>query len=1208
MFFWKQLFRSWVLWMCLSPLQTLWGQQVSISEFMAANQSILVDEDDDRSDWIELYNGGLTEINLEGWGLTDDPTHEDAWIFPSITLFPNGYLTVFASGKNRSSAQGPLHTHFRLSQEGDYLALLTPEGEIATAFAPKYAPQSIDVSYGAGVLQADEQTLLPARSRATAWVPDSSQWDSTWMRPSFDDGSWVSGTSAVGYDYAGLIGLDVATMRGNTTSVYARFPFELDTVPNLDRMILRIRYEDGYVAYLNGKQVAADNDPSTLNWQSGSTQNRPDGEAVNPVDVDISSAIDLLIPGENVLAIHGLNQGLTSSDLLILPELIGQTRPEGELGYGYLLTPTPGSPNSNSIDHLTPEVRFSRESGVFTGSLSIELSFESDPNQNLQIHYTLDGSKPNTTSPIYQGPLSLSQTTQLRAITADEEGGISPIASHTYIALSRQTSDFSSNLPVIILENYGAGRPPQNSRQFASMLLYEPQGERMNFNGPPSLAVRSGIKVRGSSTSGRPKPSLSLEAWNEYDQDINIAPLDLPGESDWVLWGPYNFDLTLMHNPFIYELSNQIGRYASRTRFVEVFLNINGGALSDSDYYGVYALTEKISRDEDRVAVDRLFPEHGQEPAVSGGYIFKIDRADPGDSGFNGAGQSIRYVYPKEVAIERPERDPQQQYIQRFFQDFSRALSRTTLADGESGYAGLLDVDAAIDHHLLNVVAFNVDALRLSGYFHKPRGGKLTFGPIWDFDRALGSTDGRDNNPLVWRSASGDRGTDFFNYPWWNNLFRDLDFWQRYIDRYQELRASFFSDSATHAVMDSMAAELAEAQVRNLERWNQRPRGTYGGTYQGEVNHMKEWLSDRLAFMDGQFVDPPTIRWDSLPNGDGRSVFMIQPDGAQIYYTLDGSDPRAMGGDPSEHAKLYTRPLTQAKGETATLVARAFDAGHRSRTGANNPALTSLWSGPRRALLSWGKHPQPGDLLVTEIQFHPGALTEEELAQQIALREEDFEFFEIKNISSEQVELAGLSILGGVRLELEGDPSIIVEPGGYIVVAKNPSALPIRHPTLSVPLLGPYQGNLSNGGESIQFINQEGQLLLDVDYDDDWYTETDGEGRTLVLRNELQIPASNLGADAWRSSTSVEGSPGLEDPQAAEIEMLAIEMQEGGVSITFLQTAGVRYLLETTTDLQQLDWSILQTIPVVDQDKNTSIVDANHMEPQRFYRLRAVAP
>ena len=137
------------------------------------------------------------------------------------------------------------------------------------------------------------------------------------------------------------------------------------------------------------------------------------------------------MPGENVLAIHGLNQGLTSSDLLILPELIGQTRPEGEMGYGYLLTPTPGSPNSNSINHLTPEVRFSRESGVFTGSLSIELSFESDPNQNLQIHYTLDGSNP---IPIHHLSARPFPTTQLRAITSDKEGGISPITSYIYCA------------------------------------------------------------------------------------------------------------------------------------------------------------------------------------------------------------------------------------------------------------------------------------------------------------------------------------------------------------------------------------------------------------------------------------------------------------------------------------------------------------------------------------------------------------------------------------------------------------------------------------------------------------------------------------------------------------------------------------------------------------------------------------------------------
>jgi hypothetical protein len=76
---------------------------------------------------------------------------------------------------------------------------------------------------------------------------------------------------------------------------------------------------------------------------------------------------------------------------------------------------------------------------------------------------------------------------------------------------------------------------------------------------------------------------------------------------------------------------------------------------------------EKISRDAGRVDVERLFDEHKQEPEVSGGYIFKVDRADPGDSGFSAASQNIKYVYPKEVEIERPGRDAQQQYVRRFF-------------------------------------------------------------------------------------------------------------------------------------------------------------------------------------------------------------------------------------------------------------------------------------------------------------------------------------------------------------------------------------------------------------------------------------------------------------------------------------------------------------------------------------------------------------
>jgi len=334
---------------------------------MAANNSILIDDDDDRSDWIEIHNNSFTAINLEGWSLTDDPEHLDIWEFPSITLFPNGYMVVFASGKDRKAPGAPLHTHFSLAREGDYLALLDPSGNIATEFSPMYPEQFTDISFGSGVSQADEVVLLHEPAPARALIPSGGSLGMRWTQVAFDDSSWESGRTGVGYDYGGLINLDVRQMRGVNTSVYARIPFELDAVPALDALLLRIRYEDGYVAYLNGTEIAADNEPSNLDWQSGSTSDRPDSEATQPLDVDISSAIDLLVPGKNVLAIHGLNRAPTSSDILILPEIIGQKKTEATSSTGYMMAPSPGMANFDSVSHVIPPVEFSLPSQVLKG-------------------------------------------------------------------------------------------------------------------------------------------------------------------------------------------------------------------------------------------------------------------------------------------------------------------------------------------------------------------------------------------------------------------------------------------------------------------------------------------------------------------------------------------------------------------------------------------------------------------------------------------------------------------------------------------------------------------------------------------------------------------------------------------------------------------------------------------------------------------------
>jgi len=119
-----------------------------INEFLALNQTILADEDGEYSDWIEIYNPTSGTINLLGWSLTDDKNLPGQWIFPDITIESNSYLILFASGKNRKIPGNQLHTNFKLSGNGEYLALFNPEGVPVTEFDPFFPVQQIDISYG----------------------------------------------------------------------------------------------------------------------------------------------------------------------------------------------------------------------------------------------------------------------------------------------------------------------------------------------------------------------------------------------------------------------------------------------------------------------------------------------------------------------------------------------------------------------------------------------------------------------------------------------------------------------------------------------------------------------------------------------------------------------------------------------------------------------------------------------------------------------------------------------------------------------------------------------------------------------------------------------------------------------------------------------------------------------------------------------------
>jgi hypothetical protein len=132
----------------VTPFHAALGAPI-ITEFQASNDSVLADDDGDFSDWIELHNPDNFSVALAGYHLTDSATNLRKWTFPDVSLAPGGYLIVFASGKNRADPSRPLHTDFSLSADGEFLALVAPDGvRVVSALAPLYPPQFEDESFG----------------------------------------------------------------------------------------------------------------------------------------------------------------------------------------------------------------------------------------------------------------------------------------------------------------------------------------------------------------------------------------------------------------------------------------------------------------------------------------------------------------------------------------------------------------------------------------------------------------------------------------------------------------------------------------------------------------------------------------------------------------------------------------------------------------------------------------------------------------------------------------------------------------------------------------------------------------------------------------------------------------------------------------------------------------------------------------------------
>lgn len=871
-----------------------------ISEIVAANDKSLKDNFGEDSDWIELHNPGSEPANLLGWGLSDELESPLKWTFPDVSIPPGEFLLVHASGNNIADPRRPLHTSFRLSRAGEFLGLAKPDGNFADKYTPGFPALNDNQSYGVPMMEAPTE-VIPVHSTFSYLTPASINAKEKWTETNFKlTSNWSSGRSGFGFRKSGSgIALSLIKTRISTTkrAIWLRKKFSIKNQNTLDYLILRIQFDDGFIAYLNGEKVATFNSIERPKYSSYATNDNRD---LSFFDFDLTSYIRLLKPGENnVLAVHALNHRTERNQFFVMPTLLaGRITAFDSTKQVFLSTPTPGRPNTSQSPPQPGDPVFSKQSGSFPSSISITIK----PSVEGEIvRYTTDGSVPTSSSKKYTSAIRITNSTLVcaRCFTADGYGG-APVT-REYLQLASNVRKFSSNLPVVVIENFKGGTIPSDPYKNAHMSIYEPgeDGRTKLMNGP-TLDTRVGIRIRGSSSLNRAKKAFAVEARDDFGDDRDISPLGMPEESDWILYAPYNFDRALIRNALVYELSNQIGRYAVRTRFCEVFVNTNGGALSYNDYVGVYSFMEKIKRDKNRVNINRLAPDDNSEPEITGGYIFKIDRPDPGDSGFSAGGQGIKWLEPKEDDITAK----QSGYARGYLNTMYKNLSHTTK------YRDYIDPLSWIDHHMLNEFTKNPDGLRLSTYFFKDRNKRVEYGPVWDFDRTMGcDDDGRAANPVGWSGS--------YIHGWWSRVMRNKSFKELYAQRWGEVRGSVMTEKNIFSIIDEWEELLDESAKRNFTKWRLVNSKT---GFQTEIKQLKTWISGRLTWMDTQFDSIPSPLL-SVTEGAALPGFQlgVRAQSDEVYYTTDGTDPRMPNGDINPKAirlgEAETEPIIPINSE-----------------------------------------------------------------------------------------------------------------------------------------------------------------------------------------------------------------------------------------------------------------------------------------------------
>ncbi len=449
----------------------------------------------------------------------------------------------------------------------------------------------------------------------------------------------------------------------------------------------------------------------------------------------------------------------------------------------------------------------------------------------------------------------------------------------TTSVVNSQTLD-STNLPIVIIDTKGQVIKDSPRIQCDMKIIFNAADTiqrvtdtTLNYSGKVS------IEYRGSSSQMFPKKSMSVETQNADSTSKDAALLGMPADNDWILFAAYN-DNTLVRDVMSYQLSNEIGLYATRCRYCELIIN--------NQYQGLYVLIEKIKQGKYRVDVENLTILDITGDSLTGGYIFKFDKTTGDDT----EGWYPKYVsnYWTSYQYHYPRYDkmmPQQKtYIKNFVNSFENVMYGKDYADSLKGYSKYIDTISFIKYILMSEISKNIDEYRISTFYNKhkdSKGGKIYAGPIWDYGLTYGLPDYNEGfNYTGWEIDYSDN--PFF----WSKLFKEPRFHNKLVYRWRNLRKTTFAYDHIEHIIDSLVHEIDSARTRNFQRWP--ILGTYvwpnyfiNSSYAPHVTYLKNWIDNRLKWMDKNLVIVAEPKPPVPPKPDTTSLIISDQEGIKAW-------------------------------------------------------------------------------------------------------------------------------------------------------------------------------------------------------------------------------------------------------------------------------------------------------------------------------------